>query len=79
MNFDCDPLTDLEFVYTRSQRDYCPHVFVARRPIFVKWQSTLNHSRRPTVDIVEVRGTDGDRINAHENFGFSRRRHSFPH
>jgi hypothetical protein len=36
MNFDCDSLTDLEFVYAWPSRDYRSHVFVTRRPIFIK-------------------------------------------
>ena len=69
VNFDRDPVADLELVNTRPQGCDRAHVFVARREVLVERRTPLEHGRRAISNDLEISRADCDGIDPHQGFG----------
>ena len=74
MNLDGDALADRELIDPRPEPDDRAHVFVAGRQVLVERQSALDHRRRAVIDVVEVGGADGDRVDPQQHLRSGRHR-----
>ena len=74
VNFNRHPVADAELVDARSERRNGAHVLVARCPVLVKRQATLDHRRWTRLDDVEIGGADRAGVDADKDFGALRHR-----
>jgi hypothetical protein len=77
MDFHTDAFANLELIDVRSESDYRAHIFVTGRKILVEGQSAFDTRRRAAMDDLKISRTDGDGVDADQNFGSPRNRSGF--
>src|SRR5512146_134002 len=72
VDFDRDPVANLEFVHTGPQFGHDPHVFIARRKILVERRSAWDERRPATTDHFEIGPANRRCLDPHQYLGHIR-------